>query len=97
MSGVIMRSVHQAVLAVAVTGVVAAVRHRSSTSKATMPRATARTTSRTTTGAPPRRRAVPAQRRSEIEELGLRVEELVVAEHDAQDARLFDALEWSAR
>ena len=88
-----MRSVHQAVLAVAVTGVVAAVRHRSSTSKATMPRATPATKTSTTAR---RKAAVPAQRRSEIEQLGLRVEELVVAEHDAQDARLFDALEWSA-
>ena len=71
-----------------------------------MPRTTGTTgNKRTTSTTRPRRKtavpargtsAVPAQRRSEIEELGLRVEELVVADHEAQDARLFHALEWSA-
>jgi hypothetical protein len=72
-----------------------------------MPRATGTTrtarttrttrTTRTSSAVSGRRKAtVPAQRRSEIEALGLGVEELVVAEHEAQDARLFHALEWSA-
>ena len=135
--GVVVRTVHQAVLAAAVTtGVVAAVRHRSSTSKAVMPetaapapaaltpkpRATkttaapkstekksssAKSRTATTRTAKPRAAkprsvkatavAVPAQRHSGIDELGLRVDDLVVTEHDAQDARLFDALDWTAR
>ena len=59
-----------------------------------MPRTTSGPKARAKRAVPPR---VPAQRRSEIEELGLGVEELLVAEHEAQDARLFDALEWFAR
>ena len=41
-----------------------------------------------------RQSAVPAQRPSELEQLGLAVEELPVDEHEARDARLHDALDW---
>ena len=61
-------------------------------------------TARTRTGTPkkaaPRRapvKKIPAQRASEIDNLGLRVEELEVDTHAAQDDRLFAALEWAAR
>jgi hypothetical protein len=73
------------VIAAAVTAAFAAVRRRSR-AKTAVPAPSAR-------GVPaPSDRAVPAQRRSEIDQLGLGVEELVVADHEAQDARLFDAL-----
>lgn len=88
MSGVIVRTAHQAALAVAVTGVVAAARHRSAGAK---PRSAKPRAAKPVPRAP-QRAAVPAQRRSELEELGLRVDDLVVAEHEAQDARLFEAL-----
>jgi hypothetical protein len=84
-------------LAVAVTGFVAAISHRSSTSKVTMPRTAApsrRSATRRTTRSKP---DVPAQRRSELEELGLRVDDLAVAEHEAQDTRMCDALERATR
>jgi len=41
-----------------------------------------------------RRPGVPAQRPSGLELLGLTVEELAVDDHEARDARLFDALDW---
>jgi hypothetical protein len=49
-----------------------------------------------TTTPPATAAAVPGQRQSRIEELGLGAEELVLADHEAQDARLFDALGWAA-
>lgn len=42
----------------------------------------------------PAAKKIPAQRTSEVDNLGLRTEELVVAEHEARDARLFAALDW---
>jgi hypothetical protein len=77
-----MRAVHRAVIAAAVTGAFAAARRWSRPGEPSV--------------AGPDLPVVP-QQRSGLEELGLRVEDLVVAEHDAQDARLFDALDWSPR
>ena len=74
-----MRAASQAVIVAAVAGAVAALRRRAGRAQQS----------------PPEPVVVPAQRRSELEELGLQVEDLAVAEHDAQDARLFDALDWS--
>jgi hypothetical protein len=37
---------------------------------------------------------VPEQRPSELELLGLAVEELAVDDHEARDERMFDALDW---
>jgi hypothetical protein len=38
--------------------------------------------------------ALPAQRGRGLAELGLRVEDPLIEEHEARDARLFDALDW---
>jgi hypothetical protein len=59
-------------------------------------RSTRTTKSTRATGPPASAGAVPDQRQTGIEELGLGVDELVLADHEAQDARLFDALEWAS-
>jgi hypothetical protein len=75
----------QAVIAAAVTGLVAATRRRTSASRAPQRRLTD----------PYPESVVPAQRRSGLALLGLdEADDVVVAEHEAQDDRMFQALDW---
>jgi hypothetical protein len=67
------------------------------TSTAAPKKKRAATTKRAAAGtAPVEKASVPAPRTSEVDALGLRVEELEVAEHEARDARLFAALDWAS-
>jgi hypothetical protein len=102
--GVVVRHLQQAVVAAAVTGLVVAA-HRSTTGKADMSTSTPTAPKRraATKAAPPKKavakkpagKKIPKQRTSEVDNLGLRTEELEVAEHEARDARLFAALDWA--
>ena len=84
-----MRAVRQAVLAVAVvTGVAAALRRRPAPEE---PEGPGLAVPAECGG------AVPAQRRSGLDELGLQVDDLVLGEHAARDERLWAALERPSR